>query len=101
LDLVKKYTCEIKVGETPEPFSSLSQIARSDIDDSAYVIRKCLGKHIKTCCINVNSQEGTITRLEYLQIANLIWGVFRLLLHRCGCPFSSTHLYCTFSDNIS
>ena len=63
----------------------------------------CAFKHIfvlyedlRTCCLNVSSLGGSLTKVESLTVANFTRSLFRSIWHRFDLPFGSYSLDISF-----
>jgi hypothetical protein len=48
-----------------------------------------IGEDLRTCCLNVSSLGGSLTKVEYLTVSNFTRNLFRSIWHRFDFPFGS------------
>ena len=54
------------------------------------------GEDLRTCCLNVSSLGGSLTKVEYLTVSNFTRNLFRSIWHRFDFPFGSYSLDISF-----
>jgi hypothetical protein len=74
---------------------SLSSVVY-EILPAAYALTGVLYEDLRTCCLNVSSLGGSLTKVESLTVANFTCNLFRSIWHLFDFPFGSYSLDISF-----